>query len=205
MSTMKVTTLKNESSSVDQIVLNADGSFGGELGTTLAAKAATADLAFTRIVTVTASASSAVYVNNCFSAAYDFYRIELFGTMSSANTELWMRMRSSGIDLATGTPYLYGGAYHLWATATMAALGTAAANQWRVGFVSSAANPVAKVIEVAGPFLTEQTRFVSLGPDEDTNITYTGRLANANSYDGFSLIPASGTLTVSLSVYGYKK
>ena len=38
MSTMKVTTLKNEASSVDNIVLNSDGSVGGELGSTLASK-----------------------------------------------------------------------------------------------------------------------------------------------------------------------
>jgi hypothetical protein len=38
MSTMRVTTLKNESSTVDQIVLNADGSFGGELASTLGSK-----------------------------------------------------------------------------------------------------------------------------------------------------------------------
>ena len=38
MSTMKVTTLKNEASSVDNIVLNSDGSVGGELATTLASK-----------------------------------------------------------------------------------------------------------------------------------------------------------------------
>ena len=35
---MKVTTLKNEASSVDNIVLNRDGSVGGELGSTLASK-----------------------------------------------------------------------------------------------------------------------------------------------------------------------
>ena len=40
MSTMKVTTLKNEASSVDNIVLNSDGSVGGELGSTLASKPA---------------------------------------------------------------------------------------------------------------------------------------------------------------------
>ena len=38
MSTMRVTTLKNESSSVDQVVLNADGSFGGELASQLGSK-----------------------------------------------------------------------------------------------------------------------------------------------------------------------
>jgi hypothetical protein len=38
VSTMKVTTLKNEASSVDNIVLNSDGSVGGELGSTLASK-----------------------------------------------------------------------------------------------------------------------------------------------------------------------
>jgi len=38
VSTMRVTNLRNESSAVDQIVLNADGSFGGELGSTLGSK-----------------------------------------------------------------------------------------------------------------------------------------------------------------------
>jgi hypothetical protein len=38
MSTMRVTTLKNEASTVDQIVLNADGSFGGELASELGSK-----------------------------------------------------------------------------------------------------------------------------------------------------------------------
>jgi len=38
VSTMRVTTLKNESSTIDQIVLNADGSFGGELASELGSK-----------------------------------------------------------------------------------------------------------------------------------------------------------------------
>ena len=38
MSTMRVTNLRNESSTVDQIVLNADGSFGGELNDALGSK-----------------------------------------------------------------------------------------------------------------------------------------------------------------------
>jgi hypothetical protein len=40
VSTMRVTNLRNESSTVDQIVLNADGSFGGELASTLGSKQA---------------------------------------------------------------------------------------------------------------------------------------------------------------------
>lgn len=40
---MRVTTLKNEASTADQIVLNADGSFGGELATQLGSKLAKAD------------------------------------------------------------------------------------------------------------------------------------------------------------------
>lgn len=47
MSTMKVTALRNEAASVDNIVLNSDGSVGGALGTALAAKAALASPTFT--------------------------------------------------------------------------------------------------------------------------------------------------------------
>ena len=38
MSTVEAANFKNPSASVDQIVLNTDGSIGGELGDTLAAK-----------------------------------------------------------------------------------------------------------------------------------------------------------------------
>ena len=54
MSTMRVTTLKNENSATDQIVLNADGSIGGELGDTLAAKAPSASPTFTGTVATSA-------------------------------------------------------------------------------------------------------------------------------------------------------
>lgn len=47
MSRLKATYLRNESAGVDNIVLNSDGSVGGELGTALAAKAPTASPTFT--------------------------------------------------------------------------------------------------------------------------------------------------------------
>lgn len=67
MSTMRVTTLKNEASTADQIVLNADGSFGGELATQLGSKLNVAGGKILQIVratdSTTRSTTSTSYVD----------------------------------------------------------------------------------------------------------------------------------------------
>ena len=66
------------------------------------------------------------------------------------------------------------------------------------------------VTKISNPFRTTVTNIQSYNADYQLNtitdveigLIYTS-INNTNSYDGFTLIPASGTITGKVSVYGY--
>jgi hypothetical protein len=64
------------------------------------------------------------------------------------------------------------------------------------------------LVEFHRPFTTSPTSAISLGTNEgNTEIRAVGgyfRHTTSTSFDGFSIIPNSGTITGTVSVYGYK-
>ena len=62
-------------------------------------------------------------------------------------------------------------------------------------------------VEIYSPFLTATTNFQSFNYSDGYNGLqfFTGLFTATTSFTGFTLIPAAGTITGTVSVYGYNK
>jgi hypothetical protein len=161
---------------------------------------------FSLISTQTLSATSTLNVNNCFSSTYKNYLILINLTTASAADYLDFKLRVSGTDSSTN--------YYGWLQRNFSNDGTqptqitnvSNGSKHEIGVYSQNMNAV---LDVLNPFIVGRTGMSSVANVWDTangrNISETSQSQHsaATSYDGFSLIPASGTLTGTVSIYGY--
>lgn len=154
--------------------------------------------------TVTFTTVNSISLNGVFSATYDNYRIVLSGTGSTSLT--WsMRYRVAGSDNTNAT-YLWN--YMYGSGTTVAASRTTSTTNLQVGFANSYAVSGA-AIDVYSPFLSAFTaslsqsvfHYSSSGCDVVFN---SGGFGATTSFDGFSIIPSTGSITGNIRVYGYK-
>ena len=151
--------------------------------------------------TTSFSAVSSQSVNDVFSTTYDNYFLLLRTTASTDNINI--RMRVSGTD-DTSANYSNLG---LRITTTVDRVASYAQTSYRIGEASTGKGAIQAVIYA--PFLAALTQFNGLitngfqSPME--NGFQMGAHNVATSYTGFTLIPASGTMTGNVSVYGYSK
>ena len=150
-------------------------------------------------------------VNDVFSATYQNYRIILNHVTSATDAAISFRLRVSGTDNSSNN-YYWSSHYNSSTTETVSGnKSTGLTNKWDFsdgGNVDGGSNVSA---DIFNPFLSKRTAFTGsntyiAGAD---NINYTVVRAGATSvntsYTGFTLIPASGNITGSVSVYGYNK
>jgi hypothetical protein len=161
---------------------------------------------FTLISTQTMSATAALNVNNCFSSTYRNYRIIINTTNASVNDYVNLKLRVSGTDSSTS--------YHGWYArnfsnnATQPTQTSNINNGTRMEITSGGQNLNA-ALDVLNPFTVGRTGLISVSQMWDTtnsrNIAVTSQIqhSEATSYDGFSLIPDSGTMTGTVYIYGY--
>jgi hypothetical protein len=172
--------------------------------TSIAATGGSGSVSTTGAVSFTSA--SAISLNGIFSSTYDNYLVKFNNITSSTNTWLNVRMRASGSDYS-GTEYKNQGV-----TATSTTLSSS-----RITNSTSIIEPIYinttyqsyGELELSNPFNTVVTVAKSSNSAVSAgNIEWYQRVYGVNtttSYDGFSLIPASGTISGGLSVYGYKK
>ena len=152
--------------------------------------------------TVSFSAASSVSLNGVFNATYESYRI-LVNIIGTTTADLRMLLRASGTDAATN--------YNrelLVADGSSVSGGrvTSQTNGFFIGYLNSTYYSGSDIIMMS-PFSSSAT-FCSAnyvrtdGPQVGLN---TGLHTTASSYDGFTISPASGTMTGSVSVYGFNK
>ena len=155
------------------------------------------------INTTSFSAVSSVNVNNVFSATYDNYKL-LFNNITGIDW-VGIRLRASGTDDS--------GANYRQQSNTSSGTGNTASRQvnqtsWANVIELSGAG-YSSGLEIANPFLTTTTMagHITGGAMAGNPVLYLidYGLNTSTSYDGFSLIPASGTITGSISTYGYVK
>lgn len=142
---------------------------------------------------------SSVTVTGAFSSAYDNYRITFTGGVSSAaSTDLSLQLVG-----ATGNNYDTVLFYTTFGAGTIAVASTTTSNfAWAGQGTNQGAT---QMIDLLKPFLAEPTRYSSQFWAGGVGYAQ-GRHTLATSYTGFTIIPASGTLTGgTISVYGYKK
>ena len=147
--------------------------------------------------------SAAVNVNNVFTSTYRNYKIIVEGEGSeSAGSFIDMRLRVGGTD-NSGSNYFY--SYNtVNASSTGADVGAGSQTVWRV--FNAANTRFGCDITITGPQLTDEHTFMALFASAGSGIGLTGRSGGsfnaATSFDGFSLIPVSGTITGTYRVYG---
>ena len=160
--------------------------------------------------TVSFSGVSSVSLNDVFNATYENYRIVITADSSLASIDAQFRLRVSGAD-NTSANYIWdrgqstqSSAYQGFSSGT-----SAAATSWNYGAYSGLYSSVG-TIDLFRPFATDNT-------GGSANSYYVDALSNHSTiyssflstvttpYTGFTIYPASGTFTGTVSVYGYNK
>jgi len=138
-------------------------------------------------------------LNNVFTSSFKNYRI-FINAKHASDADITIRLRASGTDL-TSNNYLEG-RYYIGSTASLAAgsSNNTTSTSWSTTSLGTWAGQI--VMDIANPQATEVTTaqtqgagrfFITLGQSLN-NIT--------TSYDGFTIV-SNGTMTGSVSVYGY--
>jgi hypothetical protein len=172
-----------------------------------AAPAASAS-GLTLISSTSFTTSSGHSVNSCFSATYANYRIILkLSAVSGTNTEMLVRLRASGTDATTNYTTMRQLSYSAGVSTDLNPTGT---DDWTMGLISTTSPTGLHTgsFEIFDPFAATATQGTSI-----LNGYYGGSYyllicentnTNSTSYDGFTLIPGTGTITGTVRVYGYQ-
>lgn len=150
----------------------------------------------TFITSSTFSASSAVNVNSCFTGAYNDYRVILTGTSIAA--QLYMRLRLSSTDSITTYER---DLYYIGASPGPTSASTQA--EWLISYPGATSGAWSASIDLHNPASANTTVMEGAGANQLGAALFTGSHVTSTAYDGFSLIPSSGTITGTLRVYGY--
>lgn len=155
------------------------------------------------ITASTFTGSTGVNVNNCFTSTYDWYRILLRFT-SSASADVLLRLRLSGTDAATD----YVRQLAQFDASTVSTARSTAQTAHIVATGSTTGHHQSSVDVFAPAIATPTTFSQQHGRDvAGTAISHFVNMGGHNvstAYDGFSLIPASGNITGTVRVYGYR-
>jgi hypothetical protein len=175
-------------------------------GTDWVSVAPTTSQGLTLINTTSFSAVSSQSINDVFSASYTTYKIIIDYSASVDGTGLGFKLRVSGTDASTN--------YNLQDNTingtSVTASRTTGATGWDVNITStSGAARMLADITITSPFEARPTTAYSSGATSFGGNIYQRNYylnnTNATSYTGFTLIPGGGTITGSVSVYGYNK
>lgn len=155
--------------------------------------------------TVTFSGVSSVSLNGCFTGDYDNYRIVINAT-SPGSGALQHRLRAAGTD-STASTYNYQRSQADGTTATLSKV--TSSNLWG-NWTFSANFPLFETWELSNPFASAYTIGIYLWARSvsatDLNVeTGSVTFANTTSFDGFTILASSSTMTGKISVYGYRK
>lgn len=143
-------------------------------------------------------------LNGVFTGDYDNYLV-IFGDVATSHNNLGMRLRASGSD-ATGSNYSY---QTLYANSSFTPGGERYTSQtiWERMFASSSIADV-QPLHIYGPALAQPTAARSI-----SGIGYAGAYIRdcagmhslSTSYDGFTLITYSFTMSGTVHVFGYEE
>jgi hypothetical protein len=153
------------------------------------------------------TAQSSVSINNVFNSTYDNYKITFVTNSSygSSQVQTNMRLRSNGTNDSSGVYFwsrLYSGA---------SLTGGSSANSATVWEIGDSNIPITRFsMDIHLPAASSVTSHVTQAASYQITgpnfflITSSGMTTSTTSYDGFSIIPTSGTMTGTIKVYGYK-
>jgi len=160
--------------------------------------------------TTSFSAVSSQSISDVFSTTYDNYHLIMNFTSSADVLTTW-RLRVSGADNSTSNYNSHMSQSSSTAN-TYAGAGSASATSWFLTSSLGTTSVKGMNINLLNPFATANTLFNGTYSYSGTGgaAAYNGGhifggFAATTSFTGFSLIPASGTITGTISVYGVNK
>ena len=159
-------------------------------------------------ISTQSTTAATISFNNVFTTLYTDSRItmSLTGT-SSASTGLYMRLRASGVD-TLGAAYKYA----LSNLNTVGTVNTSTSNGTDVfllSFISNTSPNVSMAMDLMTPQVSTRTvgTFQLMGYDGGSFYVRNSGVEHdaVASFDGFSILTGSPTITATISVYGYRK
>ena len=156
------------------------------------------------VATSSFTTAATVSVDNCFTSTYTNYLIVLRHVGSGANVSLAMRLRVGGAD-ASGANYTIQNidGNHT----TVSGYRNSSVTAFTELFLADSTQIDTAEVLVSGPALAEKTAVFTSGVTGNTGAFVRlsgGTHSLATAYDGFTIYPASGTITGSLRVYGLR-
>ena len=159
------------------------------------------------------SGSSAVNVNDCFSATYKNYLINIENTelASGSDIRLRARLRVSGADNTTSN-YQESRQGRTWYAAPGTfEESTSNGNGWFFwgNFETTSGSDATRgaintTVTLYQPFATAFTGYNLLASNSDASQRAGGKFSATTSFTGFTIFPASSTITGTVKVYGIK-
>jgi hypothetical protein len=158
--------------------------------------------------TVTFSGASSVSLNGAFSSTYKNYYILLNISSRVTASSIFMRVRASTTDNSS-TNYNFG--VITKATNSTTIVNYAAANSNTFEVCSIRANGGSAKIDLFDPQTTDYTSYMTVSHSKSGAVndaqdyeTRSGSMSVTTSYDGITIYTNAGTITGTVSVYGYK-
>jgi hypothetical protein len=158
------------------------------------------------ISTTSFTAQSSQSFNSVFSATYNNYKV-MITTFGSADAEMTFKFRASGTD-NTSANYHYAG---LGIVASSGTSSTSAYGGAQTSMVIGSNNNTVQrqlmSMDVISPFSTTSTKGLTYSFIRSRTAIYGGTGygfldVSGTAFDGFTLTPASGTLSGTVSIYG---
>ena len=194
-------------------ILTNGGSLGSDktitIPNTTGTMALTSDISaggLVHINTSTFTTASSHSIDNCFSATYTNYKIVInLSAVTGSNIDFLVRLRVSSSDATTNYKTVRQFANGTSITVDTDPTGT---DDWTLGFITGTGTDVhSGTIDLFNPFSATTTNGLTSFNGEFGAAHYLIACdwanTNATSYDGITFFPASGTISGTVSVYGY--
>jgi hypothetical protein len=150
------------------------------------------------ITTKSFTGVSSISVDNCFSSAFENYRI--IGTIvGSGDTSISFRLRVSGADNSASSYNSIG----YFVIINEGPTRIQSTSQTSARFGSANTTGYTNTLDIFGPHAVSATRFQSLVGGNLQTSQWGGSHEVVSSFTGFTVIPGAGTITGTLRVYGY--
>jgi hypothetical protein len=165
----------------------------------------TGSISATGVVSFTSA--SAISLNDVFSTSYDNYRLIANVSQSDSSVGMACRVRVSGSDLTSST---YKWARYFNFSNDAAYLGGNSNSTTSMDIPGGITDRSLIIFDIGNPFnlfnthVQIRTSFLN-SSSFSYNFTNTGSVNNTLSYTGFTIFPSAGTITGTISVYGYNK
>lgn len=140
---------------------------------------------------------------NTFTSTYDAYRIVFTNLLCSGNNQMRLRFRKTGTDNTSST--YYSGIGNMgWTGVFNAGATSAAASSAVIMTMSTVYNTIS--MDLTQPLVRPQVTGLSMqaGP-EDRGSFFSAFINTSDTFDSATFFPSAGTITGTVSVYGYNK